>query len=159
MENRSHIDRRELMKIGAVAVTAAAVSAPAAAQDFQGGGANVGSQGPAPGSMRAPGEIAPFTGPGYVNNFNRRGDNGPMDDTTAKIVKFAHEYDESKVTPSAEQWFNRTMVDSLAALVAGFELEEPRIAAKLAQRLYPAGEEKCTILGYGVTTTPELAAL
>jgi 2-methylcitrate dehydratase len=140
------------MKLGAGVVTAAAAGQMAPAQEGSGGS----ERGPAPGSMRAPGEIAPFTGPGYVNNFNRLGGNGPMDDTTAKIVKFVHEFKTSDVTPAAQHQFDRTMIDSLAAIVTGFELEEPRIAAKLA-RMSPPAELKCTMLGYNIPTTPELA--
>ncbi len=106
--------------------------------------------------MRAPGEIAPFTGPGYKNNFNRLGQNGPMDDTTQKIVKFVHDFKESDITPAAKKQFDRTMLDSMASVVAGFELDETRITARVA-RLSPPGDLKCTVLGYGVQTTPELA--
>ncbi len=125
------LDRRELMKLGAGTAMAAAMAAPSASAQRGGGGAG-GQQRtvPAPGSMRAPGDIAPFTGPGYKNNFDRLGNNGPMDDTSRKIVKFVHGYDESKVTPSAVQWFNRTMIDSMAALIAGFEEEPCRIGAR-----------------------------
>jgi 2-methylcitrate dehydratase len=132
---------------------AAAGAGQMAPAQQMGGGAE---RGPAPGSMRAPGEIAPFTGPGYVNNFNRLAGNGPMDDTTAKIVKFVHEFKASDVTTAAKAQFDRTMLDSMASVVSGFELEETRIAAKMA-RLSPPGELKCTVLGYGVPTTPELA--
>ena len=147
------VDRRELMKLGAGVVMASALAAPmATAQE----GAAPQRSAPAPGSMRAPGEIAPFTGPGYKNNFNRLGQNGPMDDTTRKIVKFVHDFKESDITPAAKKQFDRTMLDSMASVVAGFELDETRIAARVA-RLSPPGDLKCTVLGYGVQTTPELA--
>jgi 2-methylcitrate dehydratase len=48
------------------------------------------------------------------------------------------------------------MVDTVAALVSGFESEPCRVAAKLA-RLSPAGSLKSTVMGYGIETTPELA--
>ncbi len=153
------IDRRELMKIGAGIAAAVGVGAPMAAAQEMAQGGEENRPGAAPHTMRKSGEIAPFTGPGYVNNANRLGGNGPMDDTTAKIVKFAREYDESKITPSAMAWVNRTMVDSMAALVAGFELEEPRILAKLARDLYAPAKETSTILGYGVSTNPEMASV
>ena len=59
--------------------------------------------------MRQPGEISPFTGPGYKNDFNRVGHNGPMDDATRKIVKFVAEFKASKMTPEATHAFNRTL--------------------------------------------------
>jgi 2-methylcitrate dehydratase len=148
------LDRRELMKLGVgAAVVAALPAAPAAAQGR--GGAAQGPA-PAPGSMRAPGEISPFTGPGYKNTADRLGGNGPMDDTTRKIVKFVHEFNASKMTPAAMKGFNRTMIDSMASLVAGFEEEPCRIAAKVA-KLSPPGPLKSTVLGYGIETTPEYA--
>ena len=49
------------------------------------------------------------------------------------------------------------MVDTMAALVSGFEAEPCRIGAKLARLSLP-GQLKSTVLGYGISTTPELAA-
>jgi 2-methylcitrate dehydratase len=144
------LDRRQLLKFGAGVVTTAAV--PATAQQRR-----ATQPAPvAPGSVRKSGEISPFTGPGYKNDVNRVGHNGPMDDTTRKIVKFVTEFKASKMTPEATHAFNRTMIDSMASLVAGFEEEPCRIAARVA-RLSPPGAMKCTILGYGIETTPEVA--
>src|SRR5262249_26658405 len=140
------LDRRQLLKIGA-GVVSTAIAAPAAAQQ-----SSAGRSAASPGSMRQPGEISPMTGPGYKNDFNRVGHNGPMDDTTRKVVKFVSEFKASQMTPAATRAFNRTMVDSIASLIAGFEEEPCRIAARVA-RLYPAGSMKCTILGYGIETT------
>src|SRR5256885_14920125 len=101
------LDRRELMKLGAgVAMSAALQSAPAAAQGRAGAPQR---SDPAPGSMPAPGEVSPFTGPGYKNTANRLVRNGPMDDTSRKIVKFVHEFSVSTMTPAATHAFNRTM--------------------------------------------------
>ena len=147
------LDRRDLMKLGGGAAVAAALGAQAPAQEMREEG---GSKGPAPHSMRLPGEISPFTGPGYKYTANRLGNNGAMDDTTAKIVKFVHDFKPSDVTPAAKHQFDRTMIDSLASIVAGFELEESRISAKMA-RMCPPSDLKCTVLGYNVPTTPELA--
>jgi 2-methylcitrate dehydratase len=156
------VDRREIMKLGAGAVMAtlagpssvqASVQAPTQAQT----GESARPTPPAPGSMRGPDDIRPHTGPGYKNNYNRLGGNGPMDDTSRKIVEFVHSYDASKMTPAVVKAINRTMIDSMASVVAGFEEEPVRIAARMA-RYYPAGELKCTILGYGLSTSPELAA-
>src|SRR4030095_5511956 len=80
-----------------------------------------------------------------------------MDDRTRKIVKFVREFKESDMTPSVIRAANRTMVDSMASVVAGFEGDAARGAARVAQWT-PARELKCTILGYGISTTPELAA-
>ncbi len=149
------LDRRDLMKLGAGAVGMAAL---AAAPKAAGGQARGGQDAPpAPGSMRKPGEIAPFTMAGYKNDYGRLNGNGPMDDTTAKIVKWVHGFKETDVTPAAKKQFDRTMIDSLAALVAGFEEEAPRLSAKVASMARSTNSEKCTVLGYGIETTPELA--
>ncbi|HEX3703065.1 MAG TPA: MmgE/PrpD family protein, partial [Vicinamibacterales bacterium] len=111
---------------------------------------------PPPGSP-PPDGWRPHTGPGYKNESNRLGANGPMDDTTRKIVKYVHDFKESDLTPAVVKAVNRTMVDSMAATIAGFEEEAVRIAARCA-RLSPAGKEKCTVFGYGITSTPELAS-
>jgi 2-methylcitrate dehydratase PrpD len=80
-----------------------------------------------------------------------------MDDTTRKIVTFVREFSAASLTPAAIVAANRTMVDTMAALVSGFEAEPCRIGAKLARLSLP-GPLKSTVLGYGIATTPELAA-
>jgi 2-methylcitrate dehydratase len=146
------LGRRDLMKLGAGVVATALVGARAEAQ--RGGGPQ---NTPPPGSMPSPDEPRPYTGPGYKTDFKRLGDNGPMDDTTRKIVQYVHAFKESDITPSALKAVNRTMVDSVACIVAGFEEDASRAAARAAQ-WSPGGELKSTVLGYGISTTPELAA-
>jgi 2-methylcitrate dehydratase len=146
--------RRELIKLGAGAVAAALTTGQQALAQR---GASRGSAPPAaPGSGRPAGELRPHTGPGYKNDYHRLGENGPMDDTTRKIVKYVGEFKESDMTPPVIEAFNRTMVDSMAATIAGFEEVSARIATRLA-RLSPPGDLKSTVFGYGVVTTPELA--
>lgn len=149
------IGRRDLMKLGAGVVAASALTTQRAAAQRR----DPSSQAPAPSPGSAPpsGEWRPHTGAGYQNTSNRLDANGPMDDTTKKIVQYVHGFNTSDLTPSVRAALNRTMVDSLAATVAGFEEEAVRIAAKVAS-LTPAGRESCTVFGYGVTTTPELAS-
>ncbi len=149
------LGRRELLKLGAGVVMTATAAEHVSSQ----GEGRGGSQRPpaAPGSPRPAGELRPHTGPGYKNDYNRLGGNGPMDDTTRKIVTFVREFSETSLSPSAITAINRTMVDSMGALISGFEGAACRVAAKLA-RLSPPGDLKCTVLGYGISTTPELAA-
>jgi 2-methylcitrate dehydratase len=144
--------RRNLMRLGAgLALTTMA-------------GQRVFTQGPpagqtpaAPGSTRAPGTPRPHTGASFTNHYNRLGANGPMDDTTRKIVQFVRGFDRSRLTPSAVNAINRTLLDSAACFVAGFEQEPVRIAARLARQVQPNGP-RSTVLGYGIPTSPELAA-
>ncbi len=152
-DSTTQLDRREVIKIGAGAVGLVALAPKAgAAQEARGEGPITPS-----GGMRKPGEISPFTGPGYKNpGSTRLGGNGPMDDTTRKIVDFVRSYDYAKMSPATVKAFNLNMIDSIAAIIAGFEEEPPRIAASVAQ-LSPAGKLKATVMGYGVETTPEQA--
>ena len=154
-DRRNALGRRDLMKLGAGVIATALTSQRASAEPQRGGGGS----GPdlAPGSMPNPNEPRPHTGPGYKNDYNRLAGNGPMDDTTRKIVKYVREFKESDMTPAVVNAVNRTMIDSMAAVVAGFEEEPARAAARVAQ-WSPAGELKCTVLGYGISTTPEMAA-
>src|SRR5262249_16720527 len=111
---------------------------------------------PPPGQPPPPGP-RPHTGPGYKYTANRLGSNGPMDDTTRKIVQWVREFDESKLTESVVKEVNRMMVDTMAACISSFETTPARIAARMGRYAQPVGL-KSTILGYGITTTPELAA-
>src|SRR5260370_18788031 len=49
------------------------------------------------------------------------------------------------------------MAAPIGPVAGGFEDEAFRIAARAA-RMPPAGPLKCTVFGYGITSTPELAA-
>jgi 2-methylcitrate dehydratase len=93
---------------------------------------------------------------GYKNDANRSSGNGPMDNTSRQIVEYVRSFSESSLTPPVVHALGRTMVDSMAALIAGFESEPARICARLARTVQ--SDLKCTVLGYGVTTSPELAA-
>jgi hypothetical protein len=84
----STLRRRDLIKIGAGVVASTLAGSAASAEP--GGGFQKQSPAPPPGSP-PPDEWRPHTGPGY-NTANRYGGNGPMDDTTRKIVEFVHRY-------------------------------------------------------------------
>jgi hypothetical protein len=137
--------RRDLLKLGAGVVGTALA------------GRSAGAQAPRSGEGGSQSELHPYTGAGYVNDYDRLSANGPIDDTTRKIVTFVRQFKTGSLTVAAIQALNRTMVDSAAAMVAAFEEDAVRVAARLA-RLSPAGELTCTVLGYGISTTPELAA-
>ena len=113
--------RRDLMKRGAGVIVGAMSGSAAAAQGRGSRGGEGQRPAPATGSTRAPGVPRPHTGPGYKNTANRLGGNGSMDDTTRKIVKFVSQFNESKLTEPVVRAINRTMLDSLASAIAGFE--------------------------------------
>ena len=140
------LKRRDLVKLGVGAVVTALNAPKAAAQ-----------RGGAPAQSPASPSLPLRTRAGYKNDANRPMGQGPMDDTTRQVVKYVSDFSEARLTPRVVDALNNIMVDSMAALVTGFESEPVRICARLA-RLMPAGEMKCTVLGYGLTATPELAA-
>src|SRR5947208_14659800 len=133
------LGRRDLMKLGAGLVVTA-LNAPKVA-------AQTPSPQPVPVRTRA----------GYVYTANRESHNGPMDDTSRQIVKFVNEFSESKLAAPDIEVLNKIMLDAMAALVAGFEEPSVRLCARLARQVQPV-DLKCTVLGYGIPTSPELAA-
>jgi 2-methylcitrate dehydratase len=148
------LGRRDLMKLGVGVVASAVTASGALAQRGQG------PAGPASpvGSGRPAGELRPHTGPGYyVNDYNRLDHNGPMDDATLRIVDFAQKYNVADMSPTTLKMANRTMVDSIACAFAGFEEHAVRICAKLAKQVQGV-DLKATVFGYGISTSPELAA-
>ncbi|MGC4086197.1 MAG: MmgE/PrpD family protein [Vicinamibacterales bacterium] len=146
------IGRRDLMKLGA-GVLATGLGAKDAFAQRQRERLPV----PPPGSPRPADELRPHTGPGYHNDYNRLDENGPMDDATRKIVEFATKYNASDMSAQTLTMVNRTMVDSMACVFAGFEEGAIRHCARLAKQVQGV-ELKSTVLGYGISTSPELAA-
>jgi 2-methylcitrate dehydratase len=96
------------------------------------------------------------TGPGWKYTANRSSGNGPVDETTREIVEYVSSFSESHLTDSLVDAVCFTMLDSLAALIAGFESESARVCARLARTT--RSDFKSTVLGYGITTTPDIAA-
>ncbi len=94
------------------------------------------------------------TGPGWVNNSGRASGNGPMDECSRRIVEWVHSYSESDLTDSLVETMNYLMADTLGSLYGGFESEPARIGARMAQTM----PGPCTVLGYGIKTTYEMAA-
>ena len=149
------LGRRDLMRLGAGVIATALSAGKTSAQDSV-EARRRGIPEPPPGQP-PPSGPRPHTGPGYKYTANRQGNNGPMDDSTRKIVEYVRKFDESMLTEPVVKAVNRVMVDSMAACISAFETEPARIAARMGRYAQPV-ELKATILGYGVTTTPELAA-
>jgi 2-methylcitrate dehydratase len=97
------------------------------------------------------------TGPGWKNDSGRAFGNGPMDETTKRMVDFVDWYDAKRMSPKLIETVNYLMLDTLSVWYCAFEAEPIRIAARLAAS-HPGGDWKCTFPGYGLTTTPEMAA-
>ena len=95
-----------------------------------------------------------YTGAGWVNNSGRASGNGPMDECSRRIVEFVSSYSESKLTEPLVETINYLMVDTLGCLYGGFESEPIRINARLSQTM----PGPCTVMGYGIKTTYEMAA-
>src|SRR5579863_1390640 len=94
------------------------------------------------------------TGPGWRNDSGRAFGNGPMDECSRRIVEFVSSYSEAKLSDSLVETINNLMVDTLGAWYGGFESEPVRIAARLSQTM----PGPCTVAGYGMKTTYEMAA-
>ncbi len=156
------LGRRELMKIGAgvVVTTLASQATPAAAAEpaqdavTEGRGAAAGSKA---GGAKTLGDWQHVrTGPGYKNDAGRISGNGPMDDTTRQLVSYVTSFNESKLTANVLTGMSKIMLDALCALLAGFESEPARIGARIRKTIQSS--YKSTIMGYGVVTSPEVAA-
>lgn len=94
------------------------------------------------------------TGPGWVNTSGRAAGNGPMDECSRCIVEFVSSYSDANLTDSLVETINYLMVDTLGSLYGGFESDPARIGARLAETM----PGPCTVMGYGVKTTYEMAA-
>lgn len=144
--NRS-MSRRRLLAVGAGTVVTSLVTQRVAAEE----------QAPNDAGQMQP-ALRPHTASGYyTNDYKRLHANGPMDDTTRKIVRFVREFTLANIADQARNDINRVMLDSTAALIAGFEEDHIRLVAQLARMVQP-GALKSTMLGYGIRTSPELGA-
>ncbi len=79
-----------------------------------------------------------------------------MDETTHRLVSYVHAFSESNLTDRLLTAFDNTMLDSIAALITGLDSDPARICVRMARSTQ--SDLKSTVLGYGVTTSPELAA-
>lgn len=138
----ARLRRRDVMKLGAAAV-ASVVGVPRAQAQ---GSAREGATWPPPARTRA----------GYVYDAKRQG-NGPMDDSSRKIVQYVRGFSEKNLTDADVAVLNKIMLDAMASLVAGFEEPHVRRTMRLALQVLP-GTLKCTVLGYALPTSPEMAS-
>jgi 2-methylcitrate dehydratase len=160
-EPRNALDRRELLKLGAVMGAGAVVGQALDAASVTAQESSAAAQAPVyrperwRERLRYAG-VEPRSGPGFVLAGDREAGNSPLDSTSRRIVEYARTFSPADLTPALESAFASTMLDSIASLVSGFESEPARICARLARGT--RGELASTVLGYGIVTTPELAA-
>jgi len=138
------VGRRKAIQFGAVAVASTLVAGRSVAQKAE----------PSVGDRTT--EVIAETGPGYTNNSARAFGNGPMDETTRKLVTYVSSFSESDLTPKIVSACSNTMLDSIGAILSGFECEPARICARMAMTIQST--LKSTVFGYGIVTSPELAA-
>jgi 2-methylcitrate dehydratase len=147
------LGRRDLMKLGAGVVLTTLNAPNALAQNQeQGRGRGRGSQ-----PAERPEGFNLATRVGYKNEANRVSGNGPMDHTSRQLASYVNSFSESQLTEPVVVGLNKLMLDCTVALIGSFGSEVGQITARLA-RLYPAGDLKSTVAGYGITTVPEAAA-
>jgi 2-methylcitrate dehydratase len=139
---RDEPDRRDLMKIGLGAAVAALSAESGQAQTSR--------------SDRSETGRPIITRTGWKNEAGRAFGNGPIDETTRRVVQYVTSFSESNLNDLLLESLNLTMVDSIASLIAGFESEPARICARMARTI--RSDLRCTLLGYGITTSPEMAA-
>jgi 2-methylcitrate dehydratase len=104
----------------------------------------------------APPLAAAVTRSGWKNDAGRASGNGPVDDTTRQIVRYVTSFSEANLTGPLAAALGDTMLDAVSCIISGFESEPARICARMARTTQST--LKSTVLGYGVTTSPELAA-
>jgi 2-methylcitrate dehydratase len=155
----SAFDRRDLMKFGAGAVITTLAGPRGIAQASEAGAAKA-----VPPSARPPAADVKttddwknvWTGPGYKNDAGRISGNGPMDNTSRQLISYATSFPESKLTAPVLTGLTNVMIDAMTALIAGFESEPGRIGARIGRTI--RSDYESTIMGYGVVTSPEVAA-
>ena len=145
--------RREVMKLGAGVVMTTLNRPKLSAQEGgEGGGAR---EGRAP--VERPAGVKAVTGTGYKNDANRVYGNGPMDETSRRLASYTRNFAESQLSdPALYAGISNTMLDTITALVAGFDSDAARICARLAKQ--NQSDLKATVSGYGIVTSPESAA-
>jgi 2-methylcitrate dehydratase len=80
-----------------------------------------------------------------------------LDKTLEKLVSYTRAFSDADFSETARQKTVDLLFDTIACAVAGSETEPCRIAARIAARV--RSEPSATVFGFGMQTSPELAAL
>ena len=156
----SGLGRRDLMKLGAGVVMTTLAGEAAISKAAESTPAKPAGSAPLPRPAEATGGVdwkTVTSGPGYKNDANRLLGNGPMDDTSRKLIDYTLKFSEKNLTPNLIPGINLTVIDSMSALITGFESEIMRSTTRYARTMQ--GDMKSTVFGYGVVTSPEAATL
>jgi 2-methylcitrate dehydratase len=141
-QSSSGFARRELMKIGAAAVASVPMLAGSplfaqqAAQQPTAAGAN---------------PVQPQSNNPAVAVSEHEG----WDEPSRRLVDYVASFSEANLSDRVAEAAGYTLLDTMAALVAGFEAEPVRIGARMARQM--SSDLKSTVMGYGITTSPEMA--
>src|SRR5258705_1298248 len=79
-----------------------------------------------------------------------------MDATTRQIVDYTVGFSRAELTPPVLTAALHHVVDTVAVAVAGHDSEQAGIGARMARTA--RSPEPATVIGHGVSTTPDLAA-
>lgn len=163
-----NIGRRDLMKmgVGAGVMAAQMLRAPSALAQEQQTPAQKPVYGPPPPSKPVPGG-PPYITPhepqhrvakygDFMNTSGRLYGNGPMDETSRKIVSYASSFSVDLTDDKLVADIGNMLEDTLGCAISAFETDSIRAGTRVA-KWSPGGKFKSTIWGYGVTTTPEMA--
>ena len=94
------------------------------------------------------------TGPGWKNDSGRASGNGPMDESTRRLVDWVYDFKFSDISPSCLHSINNTLIDTMTTMFCGYESEPGRIAARICQTV----PGPVTEWGHGLKTSIEMAA-
>jgi len=169
-KKQAGLSRRSMMKLGAGAAAAGILSAPASlAQQQQAPSRPTGPLAPIDHSfdqhfpdIRESQEVISTVQPfyitktkyGWTNNSGRAWGNGPMDESTRRIVEWVDKFSFNDIDAKTLETLNWLQTDTVGMTYAGFESEPARINARLSQTM----PGPCTVMGYGIKTSYEMAA-
>jgi 2-methylcitrate dehydratase len=153
------IDRRDLLKMSAVAGVGAVLERMLDADSLEAQSTNDSESAPLPpwGSLPMPtGPTHRVSSAGFKLSGDRAYGMAPYDDVTRTLLEFAESVWQKPLLPSTLDALGDLAVDAMSCIIAGFESDAVRASARVASQ--SAGTTlKSTVLGYGVTSTVELA--
>ncbi|HLF76333.1 MAG TPA: MmgE/PrpD family protein, partial [Dehalococcoidia bacterium] len=80
-----------------------------------------------------------------------------MDQTLERLVSYTQAFSAADLTAATRSKTADLLFDTIACAVAGSDTEPAQIAARLAKMVQ--SETSATVFGFGMKTSPELAAL